>query len=1011
MNVKLKTLGAGAVFFLAGSMAFAQKNDTVTKTKDIDEVVVVAYGTQKKQSLVGAQTSIGAKELESRPISNVTNAISGKAPGVQILTSGGQPGSGSSIRIRGFGSINASSAPLIVVDGSIFNGAISDIPSQDVEAITILKDAASTALYGSSAGNGVVMITTKSGSRSKGKPSITFNSSLGFITKGQKDYDKVGVMDYYPLRWQQWYNQYKYDMGYDDNTAGLYASYDVNADLKYNPYSGIKSYYNELPDGSIVLTKNPQGASYWPAIVMADGKLNPEINGLLYGDDLNWEKSLFRTGMRSENSINGSFATDKLRSFMSLGYLSEDGYRIATKFERFTGRANVSYDANSWLSLGSNLSFSFANYTQPKRGSGSYSSNSFNFIRNIAPIYPIHSHNADGSYVVDDKGNYVYDYSRNRPYTGGFNPVLESLLDLSSLDRQSVNNRSFISIKLLPNLKFTSNLAYDMYQDMSKVRYNNIMGDQPNGLLTITNYKNQAITFNELLEYNKSFGNHKINVLAAHESYKYNAYTSSLSKKGMGWLGIDEADNFSEVDGVDSKTDKYRKEGFFGRLNYDYSNLYNLSFSYRRDGTSRLHKDYRWGNFWSVGAGWKLKNQSFLSDVNWLDNLSLRASYGQTGNDALSSYYAYQTTYGLGNDNYTSPGLRINSFGNQQLLWETQTSSDIALEFGLFNFVKGSVELFDKRSKDLIFAFPLPASTGIGSIDKNIGKVRNYGVELDLNFNIIKSQNFDWNVNWNGTILKNKILELPEANRTDGIEFSYHKYLEGTSIYDYYLNDWIGVNADTGKAMYRIDDVKYAAYADPNSTSFVGVSKTGEYAAYTYDASFAKKIFAGTSIPYLTGGFGTDFRIGRFDFGANFVYQLGGKTYDGAYQSLMGRSLNGGRAMHVDMLKAWQKPGDITDVPRLDAGTSGLYDATTSDRFLISSTALMFKSAVINYSLPQDLISNLGVNSIKVGVSGENLFLWSKRKGLNPMSNYSGAVGSAFYDFARTVTANLSVTF
>lgn len=344
-------------------------------------------------------------------------------------------------------------------------------------------------------------------------------------------------------------------------------------------------------------------------------------------------------------------------------------------------------------------------------------------------------------------------------------------------------------------------------------------------------------------------------------------------------------------------------------------------------------------------------------------------------------------------------------------MWETQTSYDLALEFDVFNRIRGSFELFNKESKDLIFDYPLPASTGIGSIDKNIGKVRNYGLEMNFTFNVLHTKDWNLDLKMNGTILKNKIVSLPEANREKGIEFAYHKYTEGSSLYDYYLNEWMGVDPADGLAMYRIDEVNYPANADPTNPNFAGVEKTGEKSTWTKNGTFAKKHYCGTSIPDLYGGFGTDLTWKSFDFSLYFAYQLGGKTYDGGYAGLMGRRLNSGSAMHVDMYNAWKNPGDITDVPRLDSGASGQYDGLQSDRFLISSSSLMLKSLSLGYQLPKNLLTKLHLGSARISVAAENLFLLSKRQGLNPMKNYDGVTSSAFYDYSKTITSSLTISF
>ncbi len=1011
-NFTLTGIPASAKFLIVSFIGFTPQDVAIkpvvkvvlkSDAQLIDDVVVVAYGTAKKESLVGAQASISNKSLEKRPLTNVSNALAGAAPGVQVVTSGGQPGSGAAIRIRGFGSVNASSAPLYIVDGAVYNGNISDIATQDIQSMSVLKDAASTALYGSSAGNGVILITTKSGANATaGKPNFTFTMNQGLTRRGMPEYDKVGIMDYYPLRWQQWYNQYLYDEKYDPETAAGYAMYFALDDLKYQPYAGVTSVYQYGADDTFKMLPSSSGGLAVPAIVLPDGTLSKEVTGLLWGDDLDWDGTLFRTGYRRDYTLSGGLNTDKLKSYMSLNYMKEDGYRIKTGYERFSVRGNLSYDVNKWLKIGTNTSFVRSKTEQPKRASDTYSSNSFYFVQGVAPIYPIHEHNEDGSYVIGPDGNKVYDHNATRPYNGKFNPVEESYLDLSTSEQDALNSRTFATIKFMEGLTFTTNVSYDLLNAFNKTRYNNQMGDQPSGLLEMASRRYTTVTFNQLLNYNKSFDKHHFEFLLGHENFSYRAQSLNGAKKGMLILGLDEFANLSTISDLGSATVDYKKEGYFGRVNYNYDGLYNASFSYRRDGSSRFSKNNRWGNFWSVGLGWNMHREKFMENVDWVDELKFRASIGQTGVDALESYFPYQTLYGMGSNNYNAIGLRMSNLGNPNLVWETQTSTDIAVEFGIFRRLRGTIEFFNKESKDLVFGFPLPASSGIGSVDRNIGKVRNYGFEFSLDGILVQTNDINWSVKANGTIAKNKIVRLPDANREDGIELSYHKYVEGRSIYDYYLKEYVGVNKETGMAMYRVDKEKYPEAAT--------VGTEGEEATLTYNADMAKRDFRGTSIPALYGGFGTDFTWKNLDFSLNFAYQLGGKTYDSGYQRLMGRKLKAGAAMHADMLRAWREPGQVTDVPRLDAGVSGQFDNATSDRFLISSSALMLRSISVGYTLPKTWTSKLNLGTTRISLAGENLFLLSKRKGLNPMGQYSGVTSAAHYDFAKTITATLSVS-
>lgn len=1003
-----KTLIVSYIGYKSQEVAIAN-NLTIKLSADasqLDDVVVIAYGVQKKESLVGAQTTISAKNLEKRPITNLTSAFSGLTPGVQVTTSAGQPGSSESLIVRGFGSLNASSNPIIVVDGSIYNGALGDINPQDIQSLNVLKDAASTAVYGASAGNGVILVTTKSGRAGGGsKPTFNFSMNQGVAQRGQSFYETIGTYDHHKIRWQQWFNENKYELGQADALAGANAALSVVSAYRYNPFAGIKSYY----DKNAALTTDPaQGLV--PAIIMADGTLNPEITGLLYGDDLDWEKGIFRTGHRQDYNFSASYSTNSLKSYFSVGYLNEEGYRIGTSFERFTGRANVSYQLNKWLEVGTNTSYSTATSLAPRQASGSYNSNSFNFVQRIAPIYPIHQHDATGAYVLGSNGERLYDYSATRPFSPRFNPVYEAEVDLSSQIRDQISTKNFIKITPLKGLAITANYALDLNSVRGKVRYSSLLGDsQGKGIMEAVASRYKTVTSNQLVDYARSFNKHNFNLLLGHESFEYEIQSLAGDKDQVIWEGIDELVNYVNMTALSSSTTRYTKESFFGRLTYDFDTKYNASFSFRRDGSSRFHPDNRWGNFWSIGAGWNLHREDFLKSSKWINQLKLRASYGMTGNDGLSSYFPFRTLYTISSYNHTSPGSRISNLGNTDLIWETQVSADLAVEFRFFNRLHGTIEFFNKESKDLLFDVPLPASTGVGSQSQNIGKVRNWGVEFDLGYDIIQKSDLRWSVKLNGTVYKNRLLTLPELQRETGIETGNYKYMEGHSIYDYYLKQYKGVDPADGKAMYLLDAERYPNQANPAHADFAGVDREGERAAWTKNGDIAKRDFSGSAIPDLYGGFGTDLQWKGIDFSVSFAYQLGGKAYDGMYQGLMGRDLQGGSAMHVDLYNAWRKPGDVTDVPRLDSKSTD-FSTTTSTRWLTSRSALMLKSLSIGYTLPKSFVEKFGIGSARVSLAGENLFLLSARKGLNPMSNFGGSTGAAYYGYSKVFTASLNLS-
>lgn len=951
--------------------------------QELDDVIVVAYGTAKKSSFTGSAASVGAKDLDIRPVNNAVQALEGAAPGLQVTSSNGQPGEAPSIRIRGFGTINASSEPLYVVDGSIYNGSIADINPSDIENMTILKDAASTSLYGSSAGNGVILITTKQGK--SGKPTINLNISQGFSGRSIKEYDRVNIWDYYPLAWEQMYNQYM-TSGKGADFAKSQAVKDAYNLLKYNPFKGVP---------------NDQ-------IVTLDGKLNPAATELLWGDDLDWEDAMSRTGYRGEYNLSYSTSTEKSDSYVSLGYLKDNGYIIKSDFERFSGRANVNMKPTKWLKTGFNLAATRSTSTTANTvdNSSGYV-NPFFFARNIGPIYPIHEHDMNtGAYILDSKGNPIYDYmaTRGSDAFSGRHIVAETEYNDRKYTRDAINGRTYVDLYLFDGFKATINASLENTNMKSTLYDNKLVGDgQGSGRLSKTATRSTTVTFNQLLSYNKTFGQHDIDLLLGHENYSYQYEYSYGMRQGQAVDGLLEFENFKTINTLTSYTNKYRKEGYFVRANYNFADKYYGSVSYRRDGSSRFTKDNRWGNFWSIGASWRIDQEHFMKNLTWINSLKLRASFGQTGNDAIldengyQDYYPYHTLYNLGYANGDDSGILFYKFGNRDLKWETQVSSDVALEFGLFNILTGSVEYFNKQSKDLLFEVPAPLTSGVGNIWKNIGKVANSGVEINLNATAFKNHDWTWNIGVNATFVKNKIKSLPSDEIINGTK----KLSEGHSIYEFWLKEYVGVDPETGNALYRFNDAdKNVKWND--KTCF---ERNGE--RVTTDQSLAQYHYAGSAIPKVYGGINTSLRFKDFEFGAVFTYQLGGKMYNSSYQTLMSVN-NFGGAFHEDILNRWQQPGDITNVPRLDAGESTNFNAQ-SDRWLFSSNCFNIKSLSLGYNLPKSFISKFSIQNMRLSFSGENIYSFTALKGMNPQQRFTGVSDNGYLP-SRTFTFALNIT-
>ena len=974
-------------------------------TEVIDEVVVVAYGTAKKSSFTGSASVVGAKNIEKRAITNATSALEGNTSGVQVTSALGQPGESASVRIRGFGSVNASNAPLYVVDGAVYNGDISNINPSDIESMTVLKDAASTSLYGSSAGNGVILITTKKGSNTSGGTGITLNISQGWSSRAYDDYARVGVYDYYPLQWQMLKNS-RISSGDTAEEAALYASENIIDELKYNPFVGVAD----------------------TEIVGTDGRLNPAANALKWGDDLDWEDAAYSTGYRQEYNVSYNSSNEKSDSYASVGYLKDNGYMLKTDFERYSGRVNYNVYPVKWFKSGVNLGLvrTNSNYSTSTSDNSSGYSNLSRFIRTMAPIYPVHKHDLETGEYLDAENNsttdpsqYTYDYEGARISSNGRDAIAETLWNEREISNMNTTARVYATIMPIEGLSLTVNYALENTDLRRKVYENPLVGDGTSGpgRLNLLTTRTLTQTFNQLINYNKSFGNHTFDILLGHENYEYKYEYEYAMKIGEVISGIYDFENFTSINELSSYTNRYRKEGYFGRLNYDYADKYYASISYRHDGSSRFSKDNRWGNFWSFGASWRISEEDFMKDISWLSNLKLRASYGQTGNDAIldadddASYYPYQLLYTLGVNNASEAGIYLSSLVDTNLKWETQVSADVAIEFGLFdNRLTGSLEYFTKQSKDLLFDTSIPLSNGVSSIVQNIGKVKNNGVEFDLNYQLLRRNDWTFSIGVNGTHIKNKVTQLPAGNE-NGIVTGSKKYMVGHSIYEFWLRQWYGVNPENGDGLYYLDTDAYNEADGTLSESVKSTLVTIDGKQLTNSYRYAKYDYSGSAIPKLYGGFIFNLGYKDFELSAVFSYSLGGKVLDLTYANLMATD-EFGYAMSEDVKKAWQKPGDITNVPRLDANSTHATSIgqSYSTRWLTNANYLNLRTVTLSYNLPAKWLHHVMVKNARLSVSAENLFMIKARQGLNPQANYAG-VSYNEYMPARNITLGLNVSF
>ena len=970
-----------------------------TDAAALDEVVVVAYGTAKKQSITGAVSTIDEKAIEKRIASNVTSALEGAAPGVQVNNTYGEPGAEPTIRIRGIGSLNGSNKPLYVVDGIIYNGNIADLNPDDIKSMSVLKDAASAALYGNRASAGVVIITTKSGVSHEGNSSIDLKINHGFYNRGIKEYDRLGVNDYMETSWKAMKNwAMTGSMALSEDEAKAYASAHLATDVMHQNIWDRASDQLFDADGNIVAN-------------VLDGYT-----------DLDWEKNIERTGQRQEYILSGNFTNDKTNVYASLGYLNEKGYIISSDYERYTARVNSTFTPNKYFTAGVNLNGTISTRHFNDNAKGSAYSNPFSTARYMAPIYPIYSHNADGSIATDQNGEYVYDTKSD--YLDNRNIAYELRKDQDTRKRNVLNGTAYLTLNLPYDFSVTvkGNLSH---RSSTRQQYNNPeIGDGAANGGRLSNYSNEYedYTMQELLNWGHEYGNHHIDAMVGHENTHYQTENFMGMNTNMAVDGIYVLNNFLTNSYLNGYNDEYATESYLARVRYNYDQRYYVDASLRRDGSSRFHKNNRWGNFFSFGATWNAKKEEFLRTVKWVNQLRVRASYGEVGNDAGVNYYGYQALYYI-EKNGGNSALMKQSLSAEDIKWETAQTVDAAIEGRLFGRMNFSIGYFDKRNKDLLFAVRLPLSAGSFSynqdyynmtVNKNIGTIANRGIELSVDADVLQKKDWNVNVGLDATFIKNKIIKLPNG---DNILSGLHNYTEGRSLYDFYTYHFEGVDQMTGRSLYTLDPEKKETAAQQGELVTInGVD-------YTTDTAYGKRDFHGTAAPTVYGSVHGNVSWKDLTLSLLATYSLGGKTIDYTYQTLMStNAMSSGSALHKDALKAWNGvPEGMTEtsanridpngVPAMDYNLSSKNNATC-DRWLTSASYLVMKNISLSYSLPKKWLTSLnaGVNGATLTAGVENLFTLTGRKGMNPQYNFTGGSDDT-YVTARVWNFSLNVNF
>ncbi|MBO5188608.1 MAG: TonB-dependent receptor [Alistipes sp.] len=986
------TLTISFIGFQPAKIAVAGKSSLkVTLHEDtqaIDDVIVVAYGTAKKEAFTGSASVVKSENIAKRQVTNVSNALTGQVAGVQVTSSNGQPGASSTIKIRGFGSMAAYSDPLYIVDGVPFSGTLNSINTADIESVSVLKDAAASAIYGARGANGVIIITTK---RGKSRDAVvTFDAKWGSSSRGIPKYDVIeDPAQYYELGYKALYNSY-----IQAGNSAASAHVQANEALLSTDNGGVGYQIYTVPANEHIIGTN--------------GKLNPNAklgysDGEFYYTPDDWNEEIFGEGnLRQEYNVSVAGATERLNYYLSAGYLDDSGLIDGSGFTRYSARLKADYQAKKWLKVGGSMSYTNYELRSPSgQNTWGTGGNVFYVANMIAPVYPMYVRDIDGNHMYDERGDIMYDSGTNtnqsRDFGGGSNPLMTLKLNKYSSFTDAFAGQWYAEADLYEGLKVKANISADVTNARGSYLYNPFYGGyvSDQGAVEVSHDRTIGINQQYMATYNTTIAeDHNIDLLAGFEHYKVTWQALSGFNKTLYNPTVGELNNaIYEIPSVSSSTNYYKTQGFFFRAQYDYLDRYFFSASYRRDASSRFHPDHRWGNFWSVGGAWLLSRENFMEKTaNWLDELKVKASYGVQGNDNLPNDYAYMDQYSVGSVDGDF-ALTLAYKGNPEITWETSHNFNAGIEFSLWKGrLSGNVEYFNKKTTDLLYNKPTPISVGYTSIPMNVGALRNSGIEVELSGEVIRKKNFSWSINLNATHLKNEILELSSDVPAEGLKYSTRIVKIGGSLYDAYLPIYAGVDKETGKALF---------YKDPDKGDY---STTDDYTA-------AQNANLGTTLPDLYGGFGTTFQFYGFDVSAQFTYQLGGKIYDRSYLDLMHYGDTIGVNWHKDILNAWTPNNTNTDVPRLNA--SDVSYEHRSSRELTSSDYLSINNITVGYTLPKKWMSKIHMGSIRIYLAADNVALFSKRKGLDPRQSFGGVgdIGGYNYSAMRTISGGVNITF
>ena len=957
----------------------------------IEGVTVQTFGELKKKDLTGSITAVTAKDLQKMTVSSVANALEGAVPGIQSYSTTGQPGTDAAIYIRGIGSINGNQAALIVVDGVPYSSALSSINPLDIESVVVSKDAAANALYGSRAANGVVFVTTKKGARNQ-KANITFEAKWGWNEMGVGEHETMqNPGDYY-----EW------------TYAGIYNYFAVNNPGVSHDALANAAYRNLFPmTGNYMAYKLPEGETL---IDFATGKINPNAQ-LLYAD--NYDDYLFTKQFRQEYTLSISGGNDKMDYYVSGNFLDDPSYVIMSSFKRYSGRAAVNAQVTNWMKLGTNVSYSRRDTDDPGFGDGANTGNVFLWTQWQAPVVPFYARDLDGNIRYNPDGTMMYENgggSTLSPYGNTAdmfnalnkyaNPMESMSRDVNNMIRDNIYANAYVDITFLKDFKFTANFTLDNVYNYTTYFQNNEYGygTSLNGFVQKSVSHYNSYNTQQMLNYKKSINDlHNVDVMIGHEFNKTDNNSLAAYKTNIFYPGVPELGNAvsAYLDSSTSERVITSLEGYFARANYNYDDRYFLSLSYRYDGSS-LFKYNKWGHFWSVGGSWRITQEEFMKHALWVNDLRLRATYGVSGNQ-LNSAYPYTNLWAIGESN-GQPTISQSSVGNPDLSWERNNQVDVGLDFRLWDRVYGSFDWYNRRTHDLIWNRPTPASTGLSSRLENVGVLQNSGFEFDITVDLIKSRNVYWNVGINGAFAQNKLIDYPAelGNAALGGDYVSGAFLrgKGKSYYNLYLFDYAGVDPETGGELYW----KNTTDSEGNVT---GRELTSNFAE-------ADQYEMGDALPDMTGGLRTTFRWKGLDLNIQTAFQIGGKQWDGASANMYdpGRSMF---AVSDDLIgNTWTAENPNAEFPRLMLNGTWNFPASNVNALYRDASYFSLKNLNVGYTLPQKWTSKLSIESLRIFFNADNLCFVSAHDGFDPRMGFSSMSGFIFPQ-ARTFTFGVTI--